>query len=135
MNQNKTIPTSEDVLEFIARLEDADKRADSLKLVRLMGEITGEPPKMWGSSIIGFGSYHYKYATGREGDTTIVGFSPRKQALTLYGVIFYDNNTKLLDKLGPHKQGKGCLYVKRLSDIDLDVLTVMIKDAYASKKQ
>lgn len=126
----KTIPTSASVDTFIANIPDDIKRQDSHTLVKIMSEITGKPAVMWGPSIIGFGSYHYKYESGREGDAPASGFSPRKAALTIY--LFYgaEQHTDLLTKLGPHKLGKVCLYIKRLSDIDLDILKQLIKLSY-----
>ncbi len=99
----------------------------------LIEGITLEPAVMWGPSIIGFGSTHYRYASGHEGDTMKIGLSARKEHLVLYGVICYDLNTELLSQLGKHKQGKGCLYIKKLADVKLDVLEQMIKIAYEQK--
>jgi hypothetical protein len=130
MVTNKTLPTSSDVTAFVAGLDSEQRRADSRQLIELMRKVTGEPPVMWGSSIIGFGSLHYKYDSGREGDTMLVGFAPRKQALVLYSVVYYDQNLDLAAQLGPHTTGKGCLYIKKLSDINLDILTEMIEKAY-----
>ncbi len=115
---NKTQPTDESVTAFVAGIADERQRADSERLISLMSEVTGEPATMWGSSIIGFGSYHYRYASGREGDAALVGFSPRKSAISLYVSADEDARADLLDRLGPHKVGKGCVYVKRLSDVD-----------------
>ncbi len=133
MEANKTQPTAEKVTAFLLAIQDEGKRNDCRKLIDIMGDITGEGPVMWGASIVGFGSLHYKYPSGREGDTPLLSFSPRKQAITLYGVIFYDNNRGLLGELGPHKTGKGCMYIKALSDIKLDVLIRMMKSAYDHK--
>jgi hypothetical protein len=126
MAENKTKPTNIDVLEFINNVPDERKRQDSLTLLELMREVTGEEPVMWGSSIVGFGSYHYKYASGREGDAPLAGFSPRKQALTLYIMAGFEHYDDLTQKLGKHTTGSSCLYVKRLSDIDQDVLRQMV---------
>ena len=123
---NKTKPTSVSVASFIAALGDPTKRGDAKALVKLMQGATGEKPKMWGPSIIGFGSYHYKYESGREGDMPIVGFSPRKPAIVLYIMLGLGNSKALLDKLGKHKTGKGCLYIKTLADVDLKVLEQLI---------
>lgn len=132
MADNKTKATDQSVETFISGIEDEKKRADSQALIDLMREATGEEPKMWGSSIVGFGSYHYKYDSGREGDNMKVGFSPRKQALTLYGLdITADEGQALLGKLGKCTTGKGCVYIKKLSDVDADVLKTMIKRAAA----
>ncbi len=135
-SENKTKPTQVSPEEFLATLDEA-RASDGLELMRIMHEVTGEPATMWGPSIIGFGSYHYKYESGREGDSLKVGFSPRKAAIVLYGLVFYDENepdNKLLDKLGPVKRGKGCVYLKRLSDVDEQVLRTMIANAYNKDK-
>lgn len=95
-------------------------------MAKLMGEITGEKPKMWGTAIVGFGNYHYKYASGREGDFLITGFSPRKQALTLYIMAGFSSYDSLMKKLGKYKTGKSCLYIKKLEDIDMKVLKQLI---------
>ena len=126
----KMIPTPESVDAFIATVPDTVKQQDSRSLIELMSELTDKPAVMWGPSIIGFGSYHYKYASGREGNAPALGFSPRKAALTIY--LFYgaENHTDLLAKLGPHKPSKACLYIKRLSDIDMAVLKQLIELSY-----
>lgn len=134
MSENKTKATNASVGNFISSIADAKRKADSQKLLTIMQEASGFEPYMYGSSIVGFGTYHYKYASGREGDTVIVGFSPRKQVLVLYGVIFYDRGTELAKKLGPHTEGKGCLYIKDLDQIDSDVLKQMIKQATKEKQ-
>ena len=129
MSQNKTAATDASVAEFINAVDDEVKRADSWALVEIMQRITGEPPKMWGPSIVGFGTYHYTYESGREGDVPIVGFSPRKAALTLYlsSGSSWEAKADLMDSLGKHKVGKGCLYIKRLSDVDTGILTKLIE--------
>ena len=111
MSELKTKPNKQSVSEFINSIEDPVKKQDSKSLLKLMKEITGSKPVMWGSSIIGFGSYHYKYASGREGDWFVAGFSPRKQSLTLY-IMGGIKDPELFEKLGKHKTGKGCLYFK-----------------------
>ena len=121
MSKLKTQPNQASVKQFVDSIEDPVKKADSQKLIKMMKEITGAKPVMWGSSIVGFGSYHYKYASGREGDWFKTGFSPRKQALTLYIMGGFQNKSELAN-LGKHSTGKGCLYIKRLSDIDFDLL-------------
>jgi hypothetical protein len=128
--ENKTLPTDSNVVDFIASVPDETKRRDSETLIRLMQDITGAPAVMWGPSIVGFDSYHYKYESGREGDAPAAGFSPRKAALTVY--LFYgaEKHTDLLSKLGPHTLSKSCLYIKRLSDIDMDVLKQLVKRSY-----
>ena len=119
-----------DVEAFLAAVPDEQRRADAYELVALMGEITGEPPAMWGSGIVGFGRYHYRYASGHEGDEALACFAPRKQHLVVYLVGGFDDRyAKLMAKLGPHKTGKGCLYIKRLADIDQAVLRKLIERA------
>lgn len=136
MAHNKTKPTPQEASEFIAGIEDIRKQADCLELMTLMGNVTGEPAKMWGPSIVGFGSYHYKYASGREGDFFLTGFSPRKQALTVYIISGFEVHKKLVDKLGKFKTGKSCLYVKNLDDLDRSVLAQLVTEsvAYMRKK-
>lgn len=132
---NKTIVTDVDVYDFIATVDDAQKRQDSLTLIEIMQDITGHPPLMWGPSIIGFDRYHYKYDSGHEGEYCVVGFSPRKNALVLYLLNGYEEAEPQLEKLGKYTIGKSCLYIKRLSDIDLEVLREMIKTSYTKTKQ
>ncbi|MGO8796780.1 MAG: DUF1801 domain-containing protein [Candidatus Sulfotelmatobacter sp.] len=131
MAENKTKPTKVSVTEFIDALPDPAMRADAKALVKIMQSATGEKPKMWGPSIIGFGSCHYKYESGREGDMPLIGFSPRKAANVLYGVIGSDDGKALLAKLGKHTTGKGCLYIKKLAEVDQQVLGEM---AVAAKR-
>jgi Domain of unknown function (DU1801) len=130
---NKTKPTSLSVKTFIDALPDQTKRADAKALVKLMQSATGEKPKMWGPSIIGFGAYHYIHDSGREGDMPLVGFSPRKAAIVLYNVRAF-NDEALLTKLGKHTTGKGCLYIKRLADADPAVLEAMIVNSVAAMR-
>jgi hypothetical protein len=125
MAEAKTKPTKLSVDKFIKSQPDEQVRKDCAVISKLMSEATGEQPKMWGPSIIGFGSYHYKYPTGREGDMPIIGFSPRKQNLTLY--VGFGEQADLLKKLGKHTTSKSCLYIKRLSDVDLPTLKKIIK--------
>ncbi|MGA7689072.1 MAG: DUF1801 domain-containing protein [Jiangellales bacterium] len=132
MAELKTKPTDSDAEAFVSAIEDEGVRADCRELLRLMSEATGAAPVMWGASIVGFGNVHYRYASGREGDWFKVGFSPRKRTLTLYLMDGVDEHTERLDRLGPHSTGKGCLYVKRLSDVDADVLGEIITAAAAS---
>lgn len=127
---NKTTPTNQDVLAFLARIEDVQQRKDSEVVIKLMTEISNEPPVMWGTSIVGFGKLHYKYASGREGDWMKIGFSPRKGKLSMYLTNNAEVFAPLLDKLGKHKIGKGCIYITRLSDIDLEILVKLIRQAY-----
>jgi len=131
MTSNKTVETSSSVENFINSADSDQKRKDSWDMVALMSEITGSEAKMWGSSLVGFGQYHYKYASGREGDFFITGFSPRKTALTIYIMPGFDDYPDLLAKLGPHKTGKSCLYVKNLEVVDRDVLQEIIQDSVA----
>lgn len=128
--ENKTQPTEKSVIDFLNSVENDQRRNDSFEVLKLMEKITGEPAKMWGPSIVGFGSYHYKYATGREGDFLATGFSPRKTALTLYIMSGFSNYHKLMENLGKYKTGKSCLYVKKLTDINLVVLSNLIKESY-----
>ena len=129
MAENKTQPTDADPRAFIAGVEDEQKRADCEVLLEMMERVSGEPPVMWGDSIVGFGSYHYKYASGREGDHLLTGFSPRKANLTIYIMPGFKKYEDELSRLGKHKNSVSCLYVKRLSDIDLDILEPMVADS------
>jgi hypothetical protein len=123
MASNKTQFTGEDVLSFIERFTDNEqKRQDSLALIQLMEEASGHPARMWGPSIIGFGTYHYRYDSGHEGDAPLLGFSPRKAAISLYVFTGLEEHAHLLDGLGKYTMGKSCIYIKRLSDIDLNRL-------------
>jgi uncharacterized protein DUF1801 len=136
MAELKTKETDADVRSFLASVADPVRRADSFTLVELMEGVTGEPPKLWGTSIVGFGSYHYKYASGHEGDACLTGFSPRKNELTLYiGSGGFENHNDLLAKLGKHKTGKGCLYIKKLADVDLGVLRELVRRSFQEKKE
>lgn len=129
MADNKTKPTAASVTEFLNSVENDQKRQDSFSVLKLMQEVTGEAPKMWGDSIVGFGQYHYKYASGREGDWFLVGFAPRKQNLTLYIMAGFDNYDTLLSQLGKHKTGKSCLYINKIADVDRTVLKKLIKQS------
>lgn len=127
MAELKTQVNDASVEAFLNTIEDAKKRQDSFAVLELMKEVTGSEPKMWGSSIIGFGDTRYKYATGREGNWFLTGFSPRKQNLTLYITGGFDEHAELMQTLGKHKIGKGCLYINKLSDIDQAKLRELIK--------
>ena len=127
----KTVPTNASVEGYLNSIANEAKRQDSFALLDLMKEVTGEEAVMWGPSIVGFGSYHYTYASGREGDWMVTGFAPRKQALTLYIMSGFDRYENLLARLGKHSTGKSCLYIKRLSDVDLDVLRELIAESVA----
>ena len=127
MAEQKTKPTDESVEDFLNRIPDAERREDCFAVAKIMEEITGERPVMWGPSIVGFGTYHYKYASGREGDWPISGFSPRKKDLTLYIMVGFEKYPELMEKLGKHSHSKSCLYIKRLSDIHVPTLKKLIK--------
>lgn len=122
----KTQPTESSVEEFLDSIVDEVKRSDAFVILDMMRQLTGAEPKMWGSSIVGFGNRHYRYASGREGDWFLVGFSPRKDNLTLYLSYACIQNDDLKQKLGKHKTGKGCLYIKRLADVDLGTLREIV---------
>jgi hypothetical protein len=132
MAENKTKATKLSVAAFIGALTDQTRRADAKALVKLMRSATGENPKMWGPSIVGFGSCHYRYESGREGDMPLIGFSPRKAANVLYGTIGCSASKTLLGKLGKHTTGKGCLYIKKLADVDREVLEAMVAESVAA---
>ena len=127
MAEAKTRPTKVKVRDFLNKIPDAERREDCFAVAKMMEEITGEKPQMWGPSIVGFGTYHYKYASGREGDWPVAAFSPRKGDLTLYLMPGFENRDELMSKLGKHKRGVSCLYVKRLSDIHIPTLKKLIK--------
>jgi len=131
MAKNKTLVTPQKVSEFIAGIEDKVKRDDCRELMKLMAGITGNRAKMWGASIVGYGKYHYKYESGREGDFFLTGFSPRKQALTIYIISGFSINPKLMEKLGKYKIGKSCLYVKKLDDLDRSALAQLVEESVA----
>ena len=126
----KTKITDASVTEFLDKVEPEQKRLDAYEILDLMKEVTGEPPKMWGPSIIGFGTYHYKYASGQEGDFMATGFSPRKAKHSLYIMGGVENYPELLSKLGKYKNGKSCLYLNKLADIDKEVLKDLVKESY-----
>jgi hypothetical protein len=130
MAKNKTAETANSVTNFINQVGEENKRKDSFHLIELYKTITGFEPKMWGPSIVGFGSYHYKYASGHEGDAPMAGFSPRKSSLVIYVTESFDNRVELLSQLGKHTSSKVCLYVKKLSDINLDILEKIIRTAF-----
>lgn len=130
MAENKTQATGASVDEFLAAVEHPVRRRDGQRLLDLMGSITGEKPEMWGSTIVGFGRYHYKYGTSREGDAAAVGFSPRKSSLSLYGLTYGPEAAELLPRLGKHRTGAGCLYVNKLEDVDEAVLAELIRTGY-----
>jgi len=130
-----TRPTDASVEGFLACIPDEQRREDSRRLCAMMQEITGEPPTMWGASIIGFGTYHYRYASGGEGDSALAGFAPRRQHLAIYLVgEFESRHQSVLARLGPHKSGKGCLYIRRLDDVDRDALRELIDRSVRVRK-
>ena len=126
MTQNKTQRNDGDVLAYLESVGHKRRREDSLVVKTIMEEVTGEPAEMWGTSIVGFGSYHYRYESGREGDFMLTGFAPRKQALTLYIMGGHDQHQELFAKLGKYRTGSSCLYINKLDDVDLDVLRQII---------
>ena len=135
MAENKTKPTSASADDFIAKIENLRRRTDALTALNIYKEVTGLPPVMWGPSIIGFGSIHYVYETGREGDTPAAGFSPRKAYMTFYLDDRFDGAAELYAKLGKHKKSVACLYINKLDDVDLDVLHEIIARQYLHDTQ
>lgn len=131
--ENKTKQTEASVEEYFANIDDETRRADCVALAKLMSGVTRKPPKMWGSSIVGFGSYHYRYASGREGDMCLAGFSSRKADLTVY--VITEGQEALLKKLGRHKRSKACLYIKRLADVDMKVLRQLVVASVAEVRR
>ena len=129
MAELKTKPTQASVKDFLNQIPDEERRKDCFAVAKIMEEITGSKPKMWGPSIVGFGTYHYKYASGREGDWMITGFSPRKKDLTLYIMMGFEKYPELMKQLGKHSRSKSCLYIKRLSDIHVPTLKKLIKQS------
>lgn len=135
MAENKTQPTKVSAAKYIDALEDPQQKKDCKQLVKMMRAATGERAVMWGPSIVGFGTHHYKYESGREGDIMMVGFAPRKGQISLYLTCDIQQMAPLLEKLGKHKTGKGCLYIKRLADVDQDVLQQMIERGIEEAEQ
>ncbi len=135
MAELKTKQTEESVEKFLNSVKDKKQRADSFEVLKMFKQITKEKPKMWGPSIIGFGKYHYKYASGREGDWPIAAFSPRKGNLTLYLMPGFDEKSETMKKLGKFKTGKCCLYIKKLEDVKLSVLKELINSSVAEMKK
>jgi len=127
--KNKTVTNNEDVETFLSNIENDQKRIDAFELLELMRGITKERPKMWGKSIVGFGEYHYVYESGREGDMFITGFSPRKQDITIYIMTGFGKYKQKLIKLGKHRIGKSCLYIKKLENVDKGILKELITDS------
>ena len=135
MTELKTQRNHGDVMEYLDSVENQRRREDSLVLLDVMGEITGEPAEMWGGSIVGFGSYHYVYESGREGDWFLTGFAPRKQSLTLYIMPGFEHYDDLLARLGKHKIGRSCLYINKLADVDMDVLRELVAESVAHMRR
>ena len=129
MSENKTIPTEKRVQDYLSAIDQPQRKNDCSQICDLMSSITGKEPKMWGSSIVGFGTYEYKYDSGREGIMLTTGFSNRKQAITLYIMNGFKRYDELMNKLGKYKTGKSCLYIKRLSDIDINILSDLISQS------
>jgi hypothetical protein len=134
MTENKTKPTLDSVIDFLNTIPDTQLRADSFELLALMESVTKIKPVMWGSSIIGFGTRHYVYESGREGDTVIIGFSPRKQNISIYLMGGLAPIKDELSELGKHKTGKGCLYIKTLKDVNTTILTKILSKAFTSAR-
>lgn len=129
MTDNKTRPTGASVAAFINAIEDPQRRADVRKVGAMMRRATGKRAKLWGSSIVGYGTYRYKYESGREGEFMLTGYSPRKQALTVYVLPGFKRFAPLMKKLGSYRTGKSCLYIKRLADVDQDVLEQLVRES------
>lgn len=134
MAENKTKPTELSVAAYIDAITDEARRADAKALVKLMQKASGEKPKMWGPSIVGFGSYHYKYESGREGDMALLCFSPRKAATVLYSMTGHSDSKALLAKLGKHAVSGGCIHIKKLADVDQKVLETLIAKSYTAMR-
>ncbi len=130
MAEQKTLPTGADVNDFLEKVTHPVRQQDGYVILEMMERITGQPSKMWGPSIIGYGCYHYKYDSGHEGDAMLIGFSPRKQNSVLYILTNFEGQNELLQQLGKHKTGKVCLYINKLADINLQVLETMITKAW-----
>ena len=135
MSKLKTTQNEADVNAFLDAVENPRRRADARQVLDLIQAVTGEPPKMWGSSIVGFGSYHYRYASGREGDWPVAGFSPRKQNLVIYIMPGFSDYGDLLGKLGKFRTGKSCLYVNKLDDVDLELLEQLVRESVKEMKR
>ena len=130
MAENKTQKTGASVDEFLASVENRTRREDGFRLLQMMQEVTGLEPEMWGPSMVGFGDYHYRYESGREGDIFLTGFSPRKQSLSLYIMAGFDAYEGLLSRLGKHRMGASCLYINKLADVDMDVLRELVLQSF-----
>jgi len=135
MAENKTKPTEAGVEAYLDAIADETRRQDCHELARLMTRVSGHQPKMWGPSTVGFGSYHYKYESGREGDFCLSGFASRKRDISIYLMAYFDGHDKFLEQLGKHKMGKSCLSVRKLSDVRLDVLEQLVAGSIAATKR
>ena len=135
MAKNKTTETNRSVTAFVNKVENEERRSDSFRLIEIFKSITGCEPKMWGPTMIGFGRFHYKYKSGHEGDAPLAAFSPRKDSLVLYFDTEYESREALLSRLGKHKSSKSCVYVKKLSDIDIKVMKMMTMNSIAHAKK
>lgn len=135
MSNLKTVPTESSVERLIEGVEDPARRGDCRTLLEMMSRVTGEPPRMWGPGMVGFGSYHYRYASGREGDWFLTGFAPRKADLTVYVMAGFARYEALLSRLGKHRTGKSCLYIKRLSDVSATVLEELVGESVETMRR
>jgi hypothetical protein len=135
MAKNKTVETSNSVALYLDAIPNEKRRKDFSAIVELFNKQTGLEPKMWGTAIVGFGSYHYKYESGHEGDAPLAGLSSRANAIVLYLGSSFDQREELLEKFGKHKAGKGCIYIQKIEDIDMDVLARMVKNSVANTKK
>jgi hypothetical protein len=135
MAELKTKPTRRSVSAYLAAIPDADRRRDARTLSLIMQEVSGEKPVLWGGAIVGFGRYHYKYASGHEGETALIGFAPRKDRLTIYLLDGFDGRGEQLARLGKHSKGKSCLHIKRLDDVDVKVLRQMLKSSVTQMRK
>jgi hypothetical protein len=135
LSENKTKQTQASVAKYFAGIQDDARRRDCEALARLMTKVTKEKPRMWGTSIVGFGIHHYKYESGREGEICLVGFSSRKSDISVYGVSSSPDHAALLSQLGKHKTGKGCLYIRKMSDVDQRVLERLIAGSIAERRR
>lgn len=132
-SKNKTVETEASVIDYLQTISDDKRRQDCLVIIDIMKKQSGYEPKMWGSAIVGFGSYHYKYESGREGDAPLIGFSNRANAISLYLSSNFEKRDELLSKFGKHKSSKACIYVKKLEDVDQEILNEMVKKSLATK--
>ena len=135
MVELKTKQTDSSVQAYLEAIDDEQRRRDCMTITEIMQHVTGEEPKMWGTSIVGFGSYHYKYESGHEGDACLVGFASRKSDISIYIMSVFEGRERLLAELGKHKTAKACLYIKRLSDIQIPVLEKLVAESFAEKQR